>query len=420
MPAQFTTGPNGKLTPKPGTTLNGKGAPISSADQSTTGNNQIPMGSSSKYGGHQTIAENKSTQEVKKSRGVTQIVKFPVNREDMYPAHIVFHPYKIDTGLIDNALGDLFNVPLVSDFIEGKNAESVNDDAAATGYDEAAMGLGSRDPESNTQQYTVEQSQRTADRDLINKEIQENQAVMGSKYTDLRAYRDLTKPAIQLFFPPSLQYNDAVNYNSANLGGMGASQLAGINKGESIMSALGSGLSEGIESIFNLSKGTLSSEAAKVAASRIATKVPAINNAAAATALQTGMNPGTRLLFDQPAMRQFAFSFKLIPTSPQEAIIIRNIIENFRFQLYPREIDLTPGVPIGYEFPNIFRIEFTFDGGSLQIPKLQYCYLKDVQASYNSTSGGVFFEDGHPTEVDLNLTFLEYRALSKRDVEAGF
>ena len=88
--------------------------------------------------------------------------------------------------------------------------------------------------------------------------------------------------------------------------------------------------------------------------------------------------------------------------------------------MYPREIDVAPGIPIGYEFPNIYRIEFGFQGGTLRIPKIQYCYLKDVQASYNSTSGGVFFEDGHPTEIDLSLTFLEYRALSKRDIDAGF
>ena len=175
-----------------------------------------------------------------------------------------------------------------------------------------------------------------------------------------------------------------------------------------------------MESIFNLASGSLSAEAAKVAASRISSKLPAGYAAAGSSALQTGLNPGTRLLFDQPSMRSFAFSFKLIPTSPDEARIIRKIVKELRFQMYPREIDLSPGIPIGYQFPNIYRIEFGFDNGSLQIPKIQYCYLKDVQAAYNSTSGGVFFDDGHPTEIDLNLTFLEYRALSKRDIEAGF
>lgn len=402
-----------------GTVGSGSGSgPVSSADQfDPRGRNQIPMGSSDKYGGQTSIPEIKSTQQVKKSRGSTQILKFPVNRTDMYPAHIVFHPYKIDTGLIDQSLASIFNQPLVADYTEGKVSESVND---TVGYDNVGTGVSGDPAQQAKSQVQIEKAQRQANRDEINKEIAENQSVMGDKLTDLRAYRDLTRPAIQLFFPPQLQYNDAVNYNSANLGAGGMTALAGLNSGQSIGSALTSGLSEGMESIFNLAKGTLSQEAAKVAASRISSKLPAGYAAAGASALQTGLNPGTRLLFDQPQMRSFAFSFKLIPTSPQEAITIRNIIENFRFQLYPREIDLNPGIPIGYEFPNIYRIEFRFDGGTLQIPKIQYCYLKDVQAAYNSTSGGVFFEDGHPTEIDLNLTFLEYRALSKRDIEAGF
>lgn len=418
MAARFTTGPNGKLTPKPGTTLNGKGAPTSSADQAATGNNQISMGSSSKYGGHMSIQESRSTQETKKSRGSGTIIKFPINREDMYPAHIVFHPYKIDTGLIDQSLASVFNTPLISDYAEGKSTESVNDDITASSYDEAGTGAVGNTGEE--QKVRVQKREEAANRDFVNKEIQENQSQMGSKLTDLRAYRDLTKPAIQLYFPPTLQYNDAVNYNSANLGAGGMTALGALNSGQSIGSALSSGLTEGMESIFNLAKGTLSQEAAKVAASRISSKLPAGYAAAGSTALQTGLNPGTRLLFDQPNMRSFTFSFKLIPTSPQEAARIKEIVENFRFQLYPREIDLNPGIPIGYEFPNIFRIEFAFTGGTLQVPKIQYCYLKDVQTAYNATSGGVFFEDGHPTEIDLNLTFLEYRALSKRDIEAGF
>ena len=40
----------------------------------------------------------------------------------------------------------------------------------------------------------------------INKEINDAQSEMGSKKTDLRAYRDLTRPAIQLYFPPTLTF----------------------------------------------------------------------------------------------------------------------------------------------------------------------------------------------------------------------
>jgi len=377
--------------------------------------NVEPIGSGPEYGGNSYIPANAGNAKptVVKDRAATSIIKFPLTREDLYPASIVFHPYKIDTGAIDQSLESIFNEPLISDYVNKKDSESTNDEAVAS---EQSLAV------------TVEQRQKTEleawkakqERDSIAKEIKEAQAAMGDKLTDLRAYRDLSRPAVQLFLPQQLQYNDAVNYNSANLGAGGMTALAGLNSGQSIGAALKSGVTEGMESIFNLAKGTLSQDAAKVAASRIASKLPAGFAAAGSTALQTGLNPGTRLIFDQPAMRMFSFAFKLIPVNPQEAKRIQSIVENFRFQMYPREIDVSPGIPIGYEFPNIYRIQFTYDNGTIKLPKIQYAYLKDVQASYNSTSGGVFFEDGHPTEVDLNLTFLEYRALSKRDIEAGF
>lgn len=372
------------------------------------------LGTSTKSDTLMNTEDTTSTQQ-NKSRGVSQVLKFPMNRQDLYPAHIVFHPYKIDTGLIDQTIASVFSVPLISDYENKNTSESVNDERTGNAYENAA-GLN----QSSTQNTQFEKAAKDANRDQINKEINDAQSEMGSKKTDLRAYRDLTRPAIQLYFPPTLQYNDAVNYNSSNLGAGGLTALAGLNSGQSIGQSLKSGISEGMESIFNLAKGTLSQDAARVAASRIASKLPAGYAAAGGQALQTGLNPGTRLLFDQPSMRAFSFSFKLIPTSEAEARQIRSIVENFRFQMYPREIDLSPGIPVGYEFPNIYRIQFGMTDGTLKVPKIQYCYLKDVQASYNSTSGGVFFEDGHPTEIDLNLTFLEYRALSKRDIEAGF
>ena len=401
----------------------------SDADQfSKTGSyDEIPMTSSANYGGGNTVSEQGNTQQTKKSQNVARVIKFPVNRTDMYPAHIVFHPYKIDTGLLDGVLGDVMNTELVTTVKGDQTSESVNDEVSTPFNDVDEEGgtftsdeiQGAKDAQTQ-QREAANRQQNAANRAQINKEVAENQAVMGDKLTDLKAYRDPKAPAIQLFFPPSLQYNDAVNYNSANLGAAGMTAMAAIGSGDNIMSAITSGLTEGIESIFNLATGSLKGESMKVGAARLAKKFSGGTSNAVQSALQTGMNPGTRLLFDQPQMRSFTFSFKLIPTSPQEAITIKEIVRNFRFQMYPREIDVTEGIPIGYEFPNVYRIEFAFDGGTLQIPKIQYCYLKDVQAAYNSTSGGVFFEDGHPTEIDLNLTFLEYRALSKRDIEAGF
>jgi len=45
---------------------------------------------------------------------------------------------------------------------------------------------------------------------------------------------------------------------------------------------------------------------------------------------------------------------------------------------------------------------------------IKLCYLKTVSTTYNSTSP-VLHADGSPTELDLNLTFTEYKPLNRDD-----
>ena len=60
-----------------------------------------------------------------------------------------------------------------------------------------------------------------------------------------------------------------------------------------------------------------------------------------------------------------------------------------------------------------------FNNGSLKVPKILLCYLRDMTTTVNGTAA-VFHYDGQPSEIDLTLIFQEYRALSRQDVEAGF
>ena len=225
-------------------------------------------------------------------------------------------------------------------------------------------------------------------------------------------------PVVKLYLPPSLQVNDDMNYNQADLGPGGGAALGAINSASSIVGALSKGLFEGMENTFNLVKGSLPKEAAQVMASRIAQNSPKAGlRAASAIGLQTTVNPGTRNIFEKPNTRQFTFQFKLIATSPSEAEQIRQIIKHFRTYMYPESINFR-NIPIGYKFPPLFKIDFGYRGGNLKIPSIMYSYIKNANATYNATSG-TFHEDGQPTEVDLTLTFLEYRALTRQDITEG-
>ena len=360
-----------------------------------------------------------------------EILRYPLDRQDAYPASITFEPYIVDAYKVTtDGLKDIMDAPLVQKFLRttgnaisstsdeyqkaafGTGPKSVNPDTGnIDGYDEAAYG---GQVLTAQEQEKAEQAERAA-------QIDQNQKEMGDKLTDLRAYRDPKAPTLILYLPPGLQYQDAVNYNDPSLGPAGLSALAGINSRQSIMSSLGKGLSEGLESIFDLARGAVSGEAARLVASRAANLIPSEGlSAAVQLGVQAGLNPGTRMLFDKPNVRRFTFSFKLIATSPQEATQIEQIVKEFREQAYPEEIDIN-NIPVGYNFPNVFRISMKFGatGASPHMPRLQYCYLETISTTYNGTAD-VFYADGHPTEVDLTLQFVEYRPLSKRDVKAGF
>jgi hypothetical protein len=110
----------------------------------------------------------------------------------------------------------------------------------------------------------------------------------------------------------------------------------------------------------------------------------------------------------------------MIARNKREATTIKNIVKFFRQEMYPEVIPLgSSGVPLAYKFPNVFDIEIR--NAYFQNPgfKIQRCYLRDVQTSFNSTAAGMF-EDGQFVEVDVTLSFVEITALDKQKITQGY
>ena len=358
-------------------------------------------------------------------------LSYPLHNMDNHPAKIKFTAYKVNAYTIDpKSISEIWDIPLLgwgTSDLRG-NREKLKEQA----YQQKTL-----EEQKRRQQGQLGSDVRTAtvggsDGDIEDETSQlvfskdgesKSDAVKGANIPDktpIDAIADHKIPVMELYFPQSFTFNDDVNYNQVDLGPAGLATAAAINGRAGLLKAVGKGISEGFESIFNLAKGTMTTEAAQVAGARAAQFIPREGIRAAVTsAIQTGINPGTRLLFDKPNIRQFSFTFKLIATSAQEANQIESIIRTFRTQMYPETINIGAGVPAGYKFPNLFKIDFSMRGSNMRVPALQYCYLRSAQASYNATSM-TFHDDGHPTEVDLTLVFQEYKALSKQDIEGGY
>ena len=170
--------------------------------------------------------------------------------------------------------------------------------------------------------------------------------------------------------------------------------------------------------------GAAKSEAGRLAASRTLGRAPFGIGTAATLLNRMVINPNVRTLFNGVNVREFAFQFKFISTSPQEGEIIQKIIKTFRKEAYPEAFNMQIGdatnVALGYNFPNAFKITFHFKGAqNLNIPKILPCYLRSVSHTINPTGGG-FRNDGKPNEIDLTLTFSEFRALTSQDIEKGY
>ena len=334
-------------------------------------------------------------------------LNYPLEDQDNYKAAINFgvysiDPYEIDTEAAKKILDQPFLSELSSNISKGMSPSSSLD---------------------VTTQKKANANNPNEDRAKEEKVIKDRISREGSYSTnrDLGLNPKPLKKNVRLYFPPGVQLMDAVQIdNTATLGTGGAATLAGLRNQSGIINSLKQGVTEGLSDLFNLLKGDLANqEAAQIAATRAFNKLPSggVQNATR-IALQKVMNPNTRAMFQGVPIREFSFAFKMIATSQSEAKEITDIIKLFRTELYPEAISIGT-LPVGFKFPNLFKVQFMYnDRVNRNLPQPLMCYLRNVSTTYNQGSM-VFHEDGQPTEVDLTLSFTEFRALTRQDIIYG-
>ena len=227
-----------------------------------------------------------------------------------------------------------------------------------------------------------------------------------------------------LYLPQAIQIVDGAAYDNIDLGIMGSAVESGMAAGASLGASLADGAVNGVQSIVQAltGGGALSGPTGRLAVTRAANLLP---SEAARGAVRSGtrvaVNPNTRALFKSVPLREFTFTFKMIPTSRQETQQIKDIIKFFRSELYPEVFEIgTTGIPGGYKFPNVFEIAMYYrDPNNGLATKLLPSYLRNFSATYNSSGMG-FLEGGDFTEVDISMTFIESSTLHKKLVEEGY
>ena len=205
---------------------------------------------------------------------------------------------------------------------------------------------------------------------------------------------------VHLYMPQGVSFPDAMDYGTLDLGLIGGGVAL---------------VSEFMET-GTVSGTTSDAIAASLQANILGSVLPggaALSAGAVAGANEKGvaLNPYTQMAFNSTQVRTFNLTFKLIAESQKESETARDIENFFRKNMYP----LKSG-KLSLEYPATFQIDFFYGSKKNEyIPQIMESFLTSFNTTYNSSSNS-FFKGGAPSEIDMQFTFQETRALTRDDL----
>lgn len=211
---------------------------------------------------------------------------------------------------------------------------------------------------------------------------------------------------IYLYCPTGLQFGDSVAYTEASAGGFNA-----------VVEAFSGNFQAAADKLKLLGVGKLS---------KFASRIPGIEESDMANyfTARYGIveNPRLESLFQNVNRKSFAFEFMLAPRSQEEANVVLNIIEAFRFHMLP-ELSISGQMLLA---PHEFEVEILHrtQSGDFElnrnIPQIGRAFLEDVTLNYTPNEKSAFFYDGVPCQININLKFSQAILLNRQLVLAGF
>ena len=127
-------------------------------------------------------------------------------------------------------------------------------------------------------------------------------------------------------------------------------------------------------------------------------------------------NPNMELLFNGPTLRNFRFSFKMTPRSPEEAEQCKLIIRTFKMNMAPKVTSGRGGQSLFLNTPNVF--ELRYKSGFANHPflhRFKQCFLTDISVNYTGEGVYATYEGREPVSMIMDLTFKELEPIYDQD-----
>ena len=132
----------------------------------------------------------------------------------------------------------------------------------------------------------------------------------------------------------------------------------------------------------------------------------------------TAANPKKEQLFRNVDFRTFSFNYQFFPRSREEAQKVQAIIKTFKLHMHPEFKDASHFL---YTYPSEFDIYYYQNGQeNMNIHRHTSCVLTDMNISYTPQGILSTFEDGMPTQINVQLQFKELALLTKEAIADGY
>lgn len=155
----------------------------------------------------------------------------------------------------------------------------------------------------------------------------------------------------------------------------------------------------------------------QIAQNTVLSKTPIINSALSA---QSGLasNPKKEQVFKNVNFRDFMMEYTFAPRSAEESANVLRIIKEFKFHMHPEYKESGSFV---FVYPSEFDVFYYHkDKENLNIHRHTSCVLKDMSVNYTPNGNFNTFEGGMPTQINIQLTFVEIAFLTKKQIDDGF
>lgn len=129
---------------------------------------------------------------------------------------------------------------------------------------------------------------------------------------------------------------------------------------------------------------------------------------------QAGMvrNPHISTVFEGVNLKSYSFSWRLSPSSQEEASGINSMINHIKAYMHPKII----GGGFALEYPYLANLDFEVgDVAFSQLPKVRDSFI--TRLDVNTSGGGslAFYRDGNPVAIDIAMNFQEIDILTRDD-----